>query len=490
MKSIKTVALSFIALACATSVQAKITKSYTAYVQPKNSNGEYVEFLSHLSGWSCSSSIGSTFSSVQLDSKGLEKRITRDRDWDYNFSTLYQGQPSLRMDFEHNIDNKSPSISISMSERCEKQYVEYEWVDVTDPSTGKTTQEYQAVTKTKSIHKSWNCSLSESMLPTREGGVREGVCSTGSYSYHDFDLDSILLSQLKEKTIHFALKYNGSQESFIELNQAAQVANEEGADRFIFNVSQGLSGGTLEDDFSIFMKVDGVTHEFKTKNGLINEDFVAYVPKGQNHLNIEFSGVEADLFSDDIYNAMSSIKLYKNSKSDRIVTLTSRGLLAEGDRSMIRVKLIRGPGIEKSSSPASQISERMQLEIAKQKSLVLAKMENIENIRRELLRAEGNYSLAKTISIPVSIAGAGLIAFGTYGMWTGEGIDTKEILMAGTGGVMIAASATSIILTSSQVNDLIEKLKEVESDFQEALEKLEEKQLKFEEGELRLADQF
>lgn len=485
MITMKKIAVGLIALACAGSIQAKVTKDYVVYVQPQNANGDFVDMIASIDGWTCSSSINSTFSSVQLDSKGLAKRITRDNSWGHRYDNFWQGQPSLRMNFEHNANNTNPAISISMTERCQKTEYEYQLVTKYDDE-GNSYQEMERVEIVKSIHKSWSCNLPENIFPQRNGGVHEGICNTSSSSYHDFDLNSMLLSRLKEKVIHFALKYNGAQESFINLNTPEHIAGGD-AERFVFNVSQGLSGGAFENDFSIFMKVNGQTKEIQTSNGLLNEDFVMYVPKGDDHVSIEFSGVEADLFSDDQYNAMSSIKLYKNSKSDRIVTLTSDGMIGEGDRSMIRVKLIEGPEVKFNPSVAAKVSERMQEEISKQKSLVVAQMENIENIRRELLKAESNYDLAKTISIPVSVVGAGLVAFGAYNMWTGDGIDTKEIVMAGTGGVMIAASATSIILTKSQVTRLLDKLREVEANFQLALEKLEAKQLKLEEAELKIA---
>ena len=226
-----------LAIMSISSVQAKISKEYVVHVQPTNKQGQFVELMASVGGWSCSSSISSNFTSVQLDSKGLEKRLSRKTNWDYNYSTLWQGQPSLRMSFEHNTNNHSPAIHINLTDRCSKTYYVTELVNEVD-GEGNLQLVSKQVEKEKSIYKNLSCSLDESSLPQREGQYNEGICNSDSYSYSDFDLESMLLSNMKNKVINYAIKYNGAQESFIELNTPESVSDN-APERFVFNVSQG-----------------------------------------------------------------------------------------------------------------------------------------------------------------------------------------------------------------------------------------------------------
>jgi hypothetical protein len=475
MRAFKTI-LSLACLSTSIAGYSKVTDHYRIHVQPVNSQGSVVEFLTSLGDWDCSSSLSTNFSSTQKDNRGLEKRLSRKNDWSTSFDTHWQGQPSATMSFSHNRNNSNPSINIYLRESCEKYETEYQWVTVTNPEDGTTSQEWQPVTERYEVYKTWNCVIPQPQFPNSVEDFVAGECQGSSSSYTDWDFDSLMLSSLREKRINFVMEFTGRDESFIRLNN--KTANTQ---PFVFNISQGLDS-SAGSDFSININVNGITKVIETSSGLLNEDFVYYAPKGTDFLNISFSGVEDDIFFDDEFNAISNIKLYKNSTTDRIVSLTSHGLFGEGNRSMMRVKLLQAPSIEagKKSESTRAVIESMRAKVAKEQSIVAAQMQNINSIRSELMRAEDNFSTAKVVSIPVSIVGAGIVLFGNQSLWSGEGIDTSGIIATALGGAMIAGSATAIILTKKQVDTLLAKLKEVEADFQKALEKLQARQLKLE----------
>lgn len=485
----KNTTILFALLFSAGAANAKISHNYRVLTTVKNSAGQFMEFAKAFSGWRCYAGADTKFSEVMIDHRGDRKRVEQKRSSDFVFSTLWQGQPSYQYDVERNFNNDLPEIAVSVYERCENSKTVSEYVtksrevpDGTD-ANGNTTyrtetyQELESVTKTVYAHQRWNCRFNEMPNKVQESLVKECRAEREfpwlSGDVSDFYIEDALLIFMNDKDIKVDLKLLSEVESFIDINKPSA----ERQDRFVFNLSQGVRSGLGEDDFVFNVKINGETAVQRSIHGLINEDFVYFAGADEKFIDIEVAAVEEDLIFDDHYATHTKARLYRSSDSERTILL-NRGPY----HSNLKVNMLVSPPVVKLSGRMdAQVSAQMQAQYLEKKKSIEAEVHELNELELALKSAEDNYDLAKMISIPVTIVGASITAFGAY-KFKGAGLNIKTGSMIFGGLLAVGGGVSYMTISRAKAMELLKKLINVRKNYENLLNELDEKALRLHEN--------
>lgn len=466
------------------SVQAKIVHNYRVSTTVKNSNGKFMEFGKMILGWSCSSWADTSFTEVMVDQRGNKKRVEQSSKFDYNFSTLWQGQPAYQQSVTRSFNNEYPELFVSVNERCSNSKRVQELVTKTrEVADGKdangntqyrteTYTEWETVTKTVYAHQQWNCRFDQ--MPNEVGESLKMSCNpkqnwpwlTGDTEH--FVIEDMVLLFMNDKEIDVDLNLLSEQEQFIKLNEASR----DNTDRFVFNISQGLRQGMLGDDFKITVSVNGASKTLASTHGLLNEDYVYYANANEESIEIKVTALEEDMMFDDVFENHTTARMFRGSSSERTI------LLNHGPyHSNIKVKALISPAIVKSSQKVSaDVAQNMLAAYEQKRQQVVAEVTAIDELEAALSKAEDKYDFAKKVSIPVMVVGTTVTAVGAY-VFKNQGVSAKSVSLLLGGALVTAGGATHLMLTRAQAKKLLAELIGKRKKYEDLLNELDEKSM-------------
>jgi len=264
------------------------------------------DLITYLSGWTCNTTGGLRYSEVERDHEGQAQRISHEQSHGMGFF----GTANVHMPFTQNLDHSSPIVSTTVTHRCSRN------IEVTCPPDSKSDVCYD----TESFSIDWNCEIRD--LPTSPGASVTQRCESRS-SFWGFLNQFSWAPVLRDLDIRSTVTFKSARTQFDYNN-----CNASNGKPFYLRLSQGVGGQWFEDDFILFLEIDGEpVLQTPSLSGLYSIA-VAYCPADdKEEIKINLSAIEDDLWWDDEYAAApGSANIPVGRGEVRQVTLNRDGL--------------------------------------------------------------------------------------------------------------------------------------------------------------------
>ena len=261
--------IGMIALLQSNGVWAKSVGDYSVQVNVSNQvGGGWNDFLTALSGWTCSSSTSASFSETLRNNHGVEKSTQRNEHSNFNMFT----DASVDLKFQRDMDAPNPNVGIQVSENCNKTVHNYsnKCDDVCDATNknGDCTSSHQDCHQVdnpeyKSAYMNWDCSVR--VEPTEQGRSQHSECKPAGNNFSSFDLESLALTLLKKKQFTADLTLTNKHDDYVR-----NYCSPGDTNRVIVQLTQGVGGNALQHDFVFHFNVEGHTFDIENKDGVLD----------------------------------------------------------------------------------------------------------------------------------------------------------------------------------------------------------------------------
>jgi len=273
------------------------------------------DLFTFLSGWSCNTSGALHYSEVERDHEGKARRISHEQSHGMGFF----GTANVHMPFTQNLEHSSPIVTTTVTHRCSRN------VQVTCPADSESDVCYD----TESFSIDWDCEIRD--LPSSPGQSVTQRCESRS-SFWGFLSQFSWAPLFRDLDIRSTVTFKNARTQFDYNN-----CNASNGKPFYLRLSQGVGGHWFEDDFILFLEIDGEpVLQTPSTTGLYSVA-LAYCPNGdKDEIDINLSAIEDDLWWDDEYAAApGSANLPVGRGAVRQVTLNREGLFGTSSSTVL-----------------------------------------------------------------------------------------------------------------------------------------------------------
>ena len=244
------------------------------------------DIFTALSGWHCNTTAGLNYSEVQRDHKGQSTRVSHEQ----SSSLGWFGSANVRMPFTRNLDHQSPVVKSTVRHQCSRE------VEVTCPPNPDSDNSFETCYETESFSINWDCE--QGQLPDSPGASITQRCESRS-SFWGFLSQFSWAPAFRDLEIESTVTFVNARTTFDYDN-----CNASNGEPFYLRLSQGIGGQWFEDDFILYVEIDGEELvQTPSDSGLYSLAIAYCPPEDKDSITVNLSAIEDDLIWDDEYTA-------------------------------------------------------------------------------------------------------------------------------------------------------------------------------------------